>query len=161
MILATAVLALGPAARANGRYPAANLVVFDPNDARHLVVSVTFGLLESYDGGKNFAWRCESALGVGGQQDLMVAITASGATVTAKFDGMATSTDGCSFFFPPELMGRNVGDLSLRRSEPHGLLAFYLDSLPQGGFDSQIVRSDDDGRSWAQLGPPLATELLP
>jgi hypothetical protein len=159
--LVTAVLALGPAARANGRYPAASLVVFDPGDAAHLVVSATFGLLESRDGGKTFAWRCESALGVGGQQDLMTAITASGATVTAKFDGMATSRDGCSIDFPPELMGRNIGDLSLSANEPHALLAFYLDSRPDGGFDSQIVRSEDDGRTWAQWGSPLATDLLP
>src|SRR5262249_33104991 len=138
--LLLAVLATAGAARANGRYPAANLVVFDPNQPAHIAVSVTFGLLESYDGGKSFAWRCESALGAAGQQDLMVAIPANGGTVTAKFDGIATSTDGCSFYFPPELMGRNIGDLALSRSEPDRLLAFYLDSRLEGGFDSQIVR---------------------
>jgi photosystem II stability/assembly factor-like uncharacterized protein len=163
LCLAAALVTLlaGRAASANGRYPAASMVAFDPHDATHLVVSATFGLLESHDGGKTYAWRCESALEVGGQQDLMAAVTASGATVTAKFDGVATSADGCSFYFPPELMGRNIGDLSLSPSEPHALLAFYLDSRPDGGFDSQIVRSDDDGHTWAQWGSPLATDLLP
>jgi hypothetical protein len=161
VLLALAVLAFGGTARANGRYPAASLIVFEPNHPEHIAVSVTFGLLESYDGGKSFAWRCESALRSSGQQDLMVAIAGNGGTVTAKFDGIATSTDGCSFYFPPELMDRNMGDLTISRSVPDRLLAFYLDSRLEGGFDSQIVRSDDDGHSWTDLGSPLSTDLLP
>ena len=158
---AAAVFVVGGGARANGRYPAASLVVFDPNDANHFVMSATIGLLESRDGGTSFRWRCESVLGAPGPQDLMTAITATGATVTAKFDGVVTSSDGCSFFAPPELAGKSMGDLALRRSTPHELVAFYIDSRIDGGFDSQLVRSDDDGHTWAPLGAPLPIDLLP
>jgi hypothetical protein len=36
-----------------------------------------------------------------------------------------------------------------------------LDARADGGFDSQVVRSDDDGITWAQLGAPLPVDLLP
>jgi hypothetical protein len=155
-----ALFATAPAS-ANGRYPAASLIVFDAADPEHFVLSATFGLLETRDGGKHFRWSCETALGVIGEQDLMVAVTASGATVTAKYDGIITSVDGCSFHSPPELVGKNIGDLSLRRSTPHAVVAFHLDSRIDGGFTSQIVRSDDDGQTWTDLGPPLPIDLLP
>src|SRR5438477_10845761 len=93
--VALAAVAAGGPALANGRYPASSLVAFDPVDPSHLVVSATFGLLESRDGGKRFFWRCEGALGVAGQQDLVIAITAEGRTVTTKFDGLVTTSDGC------------------------------------------------------------------
>src|SRR5258705_13811429 len=82
LAVATAVVGAGGVARANGRYPAATLIAFDPVDPRHFVLSATFGLVESRDGGKTFRWDCESALGAMGAEDLVVAITASGATVT-------------------------------------------------------------------------------
>ena len=91
----------------------------------------------------------------------MVAITADGSTVSTRVDGIVRSKDGCSFAAPPELAGRNMNDLALRPSAPHGLFAFYVDSRIDGGFDSQIVGSDDDGASWAPVGPPLAADLLP
>src|SRR5437773_12381563 len=156
-----ALLLMGGRALANGRYPAASLVVFDPVDSGHLVVSTTFGLLESRDGGKSFLWRCESSIGVADQQDLMVAITASGAMVTTRADGVATTSDGCSFFEPPELSHKTIGDLALYRSQPHALAAFYNGSPVDGGFDSQVVRSQDDGRTWAPLGSPLPHDFLP
>jgi photosystem II stability/assembly factor-like uncharacterized protein len=158
---AVSVAALEHPAVANGRYPQASMIAFDPNDASHFVVSASFGLLESHDAGKTFLWRCEKALGVAGQQDLMIAITASGATVSTKFDGIVRTDDGCSFFNPPELAARNMADLALSRSVPHRLLAFYTDSGVGGGFASQIVRSDDDGRTWSPLGGPLPNDLLP
>jgi photosystem II stability/assembly factor-like uncharacterized protein len=158
---AIVILFVTARALANGRYPAASLIVFDTDDPEHFVVSATFGLLETRDGGKHFRWICETALGVAGEQDLMVAITASGATVTAKTDGIITSVNGCSFHAPPALVGKNIGDLSLRRSTPHGVVAFHLDERIDGGFTSQIVRSDDDGQTWTDLGPPLPIDLLP
>jgi hypothetical protein len=155
-----AILLVGGHARANGRYPASSLIVFDPVDRSHLVVSTTFGLLESRDGGKSFLWRCEPAIGVADQQDLMVAITASGATVTTRAEGIATSSDGCSFAQPPELSGKLIGDLALYRSQPHSLAALSTSRL-DGALESQVVRSDDDGRTWTPLGTPLPADLFP
>jgi hypothetical protein len=156
-----ALLSAGGQALANGRYPASSLVAFDPVDPNHLVVSATFGLLESRDGAKSFLWRCEGALGVAGAQDLMIAVTASGTTATTQFDGMVTTSDGCTFDRPAELAGKNIGDVALYRSMPHSLAAFSTTAKVDGGFESQVYRSDDDGRTWAPLGPTLPADLLP
>jgi photosystem II stability/assembly factor-like uncharacterized protein len=155
------VLALAAPARANGRYPAASQIAFDPGDPKHFVVSATFGLLESRDGGKTFAWMCEAGIGTSGQQDLMLAITASGATAIAMYNGIATTRDGCAFRSAPELAGKVMGDLALRKSAPHELVSFSVDLALDGGFDSQLVRSDDDGQTWAPLGSPLPADLYP
>ncbi len=161
LAVGVAVLGASGVARANGRYPSATLIAFDPGDPSHFVLSATFGLVESRDGGKTFRWACESALGAMGAQDLVVAITASGATVTAKFDGIVTSPDGCSFHGAPELDQKSIGDLSLRRAAPHGLLAFYSQPRDGGGFESRIVESADDGQTWTEVGPLLPSDLYP
>jgi len=148
-------------ALANGRFPAANQLTFDPNDARHIVVSTTFGLLESRDGGVTFDYRCEFALGITGEQDTMTAITANGTTVVATFTGILTSHDGCTYRAPPELMDRIMPDLASSRSTPHEVMAFHEVGAPDGKFDSQVVRSDDDGQTWSNVGPPLPADLLP
>src|SRR4051812_46329978 len=101
---------LTTAARADGRYPPAQHILFDPGEARHFVATTTFGLLESRDGGHSFEWRCESALGVAGDQDEMVAITGAGTTAAALTNGLVTTADGCSFRSAPELAGKYVAD---------------------------------------------------
>jgi hypothetical protein len=125
------------------------------------VASTTFGLLESRDRAKTFFWICESALSIAGQQDTMVAVTKTGAIVAATFDGIVTSGDGCDFTFPPELAGRIVPDLSLSRSTPDEVLAFRSMGIGNDEYDSQVVLSGDDGRTWTDFGSPLPRELLP
>jgi photosystem II stability/assembly factor-like uncharacterized protein len=159
--VATATLSLGAAARANGRYPAASLMAFDPSDAHHFVVAATFGLLETRDGGKTFAWRCERAIGFNGETDLLATVTGKGTVVAAKNEGVVSTDDGCSFRSAPELEGKIISDMTVSRSAPHRILAFYTDPLPTGRLDSRIVRTDDDGATWSQLGAPLPDDLLP
>src|SRR4051812_35323444 len=55
----------GTSARANGRYPAAQMLATRPgdDDAQTMALRTTFGLLLSKDGGKSFRWVCEKALG--------------------------------------------------------------------------------------------------
>lgn len=155
------VLAAPSVALANGRYPAASQLVIDPGNPQHIVVSATFGLLESRDGGKTFGWLCEAAIGTSGQQDLMVAIAGSGATVVAMFNGMTRSMDGCAFQAAPELDKRTMGDLAPSKSTPHQLVAFWYEFKPGGMFASQIVSSTDDGQSWSPVGEVLAPDLYP
>ncbi len=147
---------------ANGRYPAASQLVVDPTDPKHLIVSATFGLLDSRDEGRTFSWLCESAIGPAGEEgfDLVLAVTGSGNTVIGLFNGIATTRDGCHFETPAALANHVVGDLTWRPGAPHQVVAFSVD-LAGTGFASQIVRSDDDGTSWTPVGPPLPTNLLP
>lgn len=126
-----------------------------------MVVSTTFGLLESRDGGTSFDYRCELALGITGEQDTMTVITANGTTVVATFTGVLTSHDGCTYAKPSELMGEIVPDLASSRSTPHVVMAFHEIGAPDGKFDSQVVRSTDDGQTWSDVGPALPADLLP
>ena len=126
-----------------------------------MVLSTTFGLLESRDGGKTFDYRCEFALGITGEQDTMTAITANGTTVAATFTGMLTTTDGCTYVVPPDLANKILPDLALSRSTPHELMAFHEIGASEGKYDSQIVRSADDGQTWSNVGPALPADLLP
>jgi hypothetical protein len=148
-------------ARANGRFPEANQVVFDPRDSRHLLVRTTFGLLESRDGAGSFSWTCEKAFDLSGEADPMLALTASGAQIVTTFSGIWRSADGCSYRAPPELAGENVPDLALDPNDPQRLLAFRVESLGSGLFDSALVRSEDEGQTWVSLQPPLPSDLLP
>jgi photosystem II stability/assembly factor-like uncharacterized protein len=148
-------------ARANGRYPTAKHIVFDPADASHFVTTTTFGLLETRDRGRTFLWRCESALGVSGDQDELVAITGGGTTAAALTNGLVTTADGCSFRAAPELAGKYIADLALSRSAPHELYAFHTDIALSGELDSHVVRSIDDGQTWGNLGSPLPVTTLP
>jgi hypothetical protein len=160
-LAAAIVLAATRLASANGRYPASSHIVFDPSDSKHFVVSATIGLLETRDGGKTFGWRCESALGKILSQDLMVAVTANGTTVTTKFEGLASTTDGCTFRAIPDFVGKSVDDLSLSRSAPHAPVAFYSALGDAGAVESQLVRSEDDGTTWAAVGPRLPADVKP
>ena len=52
-LLSALAISVAPSvALANGRYPAASQLLVDPTDREHIVVSATFGLLESRDGGR-------------------------------------------------------------------------------------------------------------
>jgi len=161
-IFAAALVLAAPAvALANGRYPAGSQLVIDPTNPQHLAVSATFGLLESRDGGKTFGWMCEAAIGTSGQQDLMLAIAGSGATVVAMFNGITTTSDGCTYRSAPELANKTMGDLAWSRSTPHQLVAFWLEFKAGGTFGSQIVQSSDNGQSWSPIADALAPELYP
>jgi photosystem II stability/assembly factor-like uncharacterized protein len=148
-------------ARANGRYPQANHIVFEPGDASHLVVTASFGLLESKDRGATFAWRCEAALGVMGDQDEIAAITAGKTTAVVVTNGLVTTADGCSFRKVPELAGKYVADVALSKGSPHELFVFHTDLALSGQLESEVLHSIDDGQTWQVVGSPLPSNLLP
>lgn len=147
--------------RANGRFPNANGIRFEPDDPHHFVVQTTFGLLESYDGGTSFSWTCEAPLGLADQEDPMLAITEAGVRVVGTFAGVVTSEDGCNWSRSPSLTDQIIPDLALDRARPGHLLAFSVAGLPQARFSSQVVESSDDGRTWTPLGEPLDQGVLP
>jgi hypothetical protein len=156
------VLTVSATALSNGRYPAASQIVVDPNDPKHIVVSATFGFLDSHDEGKTFNWLCEAAVGPAGEEgfDIVVAVTGNGNTVLGLFNGVATTRDGCNFQAPSELANQVIGDITWRRNTPHQVVGYTIANVV-GGFHSQLVQSNDDGMSWSEVGPPLATTLMP
>lgn len=147
-------------AAANGRFPTAGLVAFDPRDSARLVVRTTFGMFESSDRGASFDYVCESALRLAVEEDPMPAFTEAGSLVVATFSGVIMSDDGCSYRYVPELEGEIVLDLARSASKPDSLVAFRLLGRGGGIYDSSVVRSDDAGASWTFF-PQLPEDLLP
>ena len=160
VVAAALCLLVSNEALANGRFPTAGLVAFDPNDRARFAVRTTFGLFTTNDRGKTFDFVCESALRLGVEEDPMVAFTASGPLAVSTFGGMLTSIDGCSYGFAPELEGVIVPDLARSASAPDSLIAFRLLGRGDGIYDSNVLRSDDAGASWTFF-PLLPEEFLP
>ena len=158
---AAAILTLSASLLANGRYPAASQILVDPSDPKHIVVSATFGFLDSRDEGRSFNWLCEAAIGPSAEEgfDIVLVVTGSGQTVLGLFNGMATTRDACEFQIAPGI-NHTVGDLTWRPISPHQVMGFTVATV-LGGFASQIVRSVDEGRTWSDVGPPLPTARLP
>jgi photosystem II stability/assembly factor-like uncharacterized protein len=162
LLAAAFAASLSSVALANGRYPTASQIIVDPNDANHIVVSATFGFLDSRDGGKTFNWLCEAAVGPAAENgfDIVLAVSGNGNTVLGLFDGMAATRDGCTFRIAPELEAKTIGDLSWRSSMPHRVIGYTI-GIVAGGYASQIVQSNDDGISWNDVGPPLPLTMMP
>ncbi len=160
---AGAAVLLGTArdAGANGRYPAADLLVFDPDDREHLLVRTTFGLLESYDRGQSFSYVCEQALELAEGEDPMLAIARGSVRVAATFSGMFTSSDGCDFTELSPLAGAVIADLALDWGDPRRVLALVAERHEDNTFETRLMESTDSGATFAAVGDPLPSDVLP
>jgi hypothetical protein len=153
---AAVLIACEGAALANGRFPAASMLVAQPGDASHLVLRATYGVLFSNDGGGSWDWVCEKPLGYGGAEDPSVVVTGSGATVVGAFKAMARSSDrGCTWRREAGWPA-GVVDMALRPSAPDRLYAIstlYARSTDAGAeFRSALLVSEDGGESWSSRG---------
>jgi hypothetical protein len=149
-----ALLQTAGVAGANGRFPLADLIVFDPEDPDRFVVRTTFGLLETTDSGASFNWICEAALELQGQEDPMIAITGGGVILASTSDGIVVEPrDQCGFQHAPELKGLPIPDLALDRSDPVRALAFSA--------SSELWLTEDEGQSFSQIGEPMPSGWVP
>jgi hypothetical protein len=158
------------AARANGRYPAANQLVLAPGDPRVLVLRTTFGILVSHDEGAHWDWVCEDAVGYGeagtGDEDPAIAVTQSLAILAGTQEGLAVSPDtGCSWAFAPNI-GPWATDVALRRDQPGSALALARTVVAtpiDGGatVSPALFLTSDDGATWAPYGTALGEFFWP
>ncbi|MBK8252614.1 MAG: hypothetical protein IPK82_08090 [Polyangiaceae bacterium] len=153
--------ASAPAA-ANGRYPAAGLIVLDPSDPKHIVVRATYGLITTADGGDTWKWVCEQSVGFSDNEDPMVAITQNGTLLAGVFNGLSVSTDrGCNWsFVGGDLTDRFVVDLSTEKQAPQNAVAIASNGIGGGKFLTQVFESKDNGVNWSQLGADLSEDVL-
>ncbi len=163
--LAAATLLAAPAARANGRIPEANQLVFSPDDANLMVLRVTFGLLVTHDAGKTWDWVCESAAGYGRNQneDPAVALLAKGNLALATVEGLLGSPDtGCSWTSFDE---RIFIDDATSPDDPSVAVALTnsyksTDDAGVPSYDSVVMRTQNAGGSWAPSGVALDPTLV-
>jgi hypothetical protein len=160
-LAAATLVASGRDAGANGRYPAADLLVFDPDDREHLLVRTTFGLLESYDRGQSFSYVCEQALELAEGEDPMLAIAEGSVRVAATFSGVFTSADGCDFVELPALADAVIADLALDWGDPRRLVALVAERHEDNTFETRLMQSSDRGATFEAVGEPLPADVLP
>jgi photosystem II stability/assembly factor-like uncharacterized protein len=161
------LLALASDARANGRFPAASMLVARPGDPSHLVLRATFGLLVSKNGGADWDWICEGAVGYGGVEDPSIAVTRSGAILVGTSRGFARSTDeGCRWEHDPRAP-EGIVDMATRPDAPDRVYAIASTFDRQGDagplFRGALFVSDDAGATWqsrAAIDPTLSLDTV-
>ncbi len=160
--VSAALLTSAGGAHANGRFPAAGMLVAQPDDPSHLVLRATYGLLFSRDAGKSWDWLCERPVGYGGAEDPSVVVTGTGAVLVGTFRGMSRSTDdGCTWGRDPS-GATSIVDMAVRPRAPdrvYALSSLYSRSGGAGAlFRSELLLSEDAGQHWssrAVLDPTL------
>ncbi len=162
-----AVLTSAPLARANGRFPESNQIVFAEHDPDLVLLRVTFGLLVSRDRGKTFGWVCEQSIGFSGVEDPMYTVTPSNAIVGTTFQGLTTSRDnGCGWSFAGGDLEKQVFiDLTANPKDKKNIVVFASsydrqDDAGQILFSSRLWETKDEAQTFQQLGPPLDPSLL-
>ena len=130
-------------ATANGRFPTAQFFALGEGAARDRVaITATFGLIVSLDGGEQWRWICEDAIGFSGEFDPVTAITDSGALVVTRPAGAAIARgDWCDFASIPLAQTDPSIDVTAR-----GARVAISQQLATGG--AQLLLSDDDGASF-------------
>ncbi len=164
--LAAATTWGGAEARANGRFPAAQMLVPAPGDPSFLVMRATFGTLYSHDHGVTWDWVCEAAVGYGSNEDPSLGVVQSGTILLGAFEGLYSSPDGaCTWAAKTGGIGDPVTDIVVSKSNPHAALvltAAYLGQDDAGStFTSKVWSTTDDGAHWAQVGQALDPDVLP
>jgi len=155
-------LSLANPSRANGRFPRAERLLEDATDADHLVLAATYGLLVTRDRGLNWYHVCEASFAEPDvQTDPVAAITGSGALLTS-INSMLTRSepDACDFSASlGDSADDGVPDFTLSRAAAERVVAVRVSTAPDGSVVNQLHVSEDDGRTFAPLGPPLPSSI--
>jgi photosystem II stability/assembly factor-like uncharacterized protein len=168
---AVALWLISPAAGANGRFPAADQLLIDPSDPKHIVARTTFGFVESRDGGKQWVWTCEEIIGKIASEDPPFAVSGDGSVVVAvPFEGVSVTHDhGCTWTrAPAPLLGQLAVDVTLDPSDLASLVVLTStnDTSPDAGpnapqqFLNLVVETKDNGVTWGLRGVPLARDFI-
>jgi len=167
---AALVLLATAGASANGRFPAANQLVFSPSDPNLAVLRTTFGVLRAQDGGSAWSWICEDAIGLPptSSDDPSIGVTSGGSLVAGIYKGLEVSPDtGCNWtFLGGPLKNQVIADVAVRPDAPHTVVAiastYGVDAGADGGtgYATQVYESTNDGATWSPLGVPIDPGVL-
>lgn len=152
-------------ARANGRFPAADQLVFWPDRPSSLALRSTFGLLFSEDAGESWDWVCERAVGYSGTQDPMLGPMADGVLVAALNEGIARSSgSACSWSFAnADATGWSIIDLSVKKSDSRTALALAWDPENEEGgaaYRARLLLTEDNGKNFTRLPVEIDPSVL-
>jgi photosystem II stability/assembly factor-like uncharacterized protein len=152
------VLFTSATADANGMFPKAGQLVVAPSNPDHIVVRTTFGLVTSRNGGGDWSWICESAMGYANIEP-GITITSDGVVVAGVYDGVtAAAGDSCTWSSVAGTNQESVADVSRAPSDPSVVMATARD-LTTGV--SRYLESSGAVTSFAQVGVDLPAGLVP
>ncbi len=154
LLIGAALICTIGAARANGRFPEAQLIESVPGDPSTVFLRATFGVLVSRDAGKSWRWICERSLGYDGQWDPPVTATRDGRLWVGLEDGLVSTRDGCDVDVTPELDGHTVKDLT---TDPRGETIWAITGAP--GKTSYVWRRSP-GKQFERLAGMEETNLM-
>lgn len=149
-------------ARANGRFPAANQLVVDPDDPNHIVVRATYGTMLSHDGARTMSLVCEQAIGATGDADPMLGLFSGGRMVAGVVGGLAaTSDEGCTWSLMPGIAPRQlVVDVTVQKDDPRSGVVVSSTSSDGGGLLTVLFETNDGAVSFRRIGRPLGEDFL-
>jgi hypothetical protein len=156
LALAAALLLGAAPATANGRFPAAQQVVFGTGVHRaRITFRVTFGLLVSDDDGASFRWLCEEAMfspeAPGPAVDPAVEIDDRGRTLFGYGGGLRWwSPDACGVNVLADLSAREVVDLAIT---PDHHTVYGLETTP--GTRQWVIRGTTNDLALRRQGEGL------
>ena len=171
---ASAVLAFATPSLANGRFPAANQLVFAPNDPNGIVLRTTFAVLPSTDNGTSWRYICESVLGLPSDQgeDPSIGVMGDNSLLAGVPGyvggglGLSVSPDrGCNWnCIGGGLLHQSVVDVAVRPDNPSSAVAITGTYIPTttavDDTYSQVYQTTDNGVTWAPLGTPLDSTVI-
>lgn len=153
-LLAWGVMTAAPAvAEANGLFPSASQLVFDPKDPQRMALRTTFGVVSSVDGGKTFAWTCERALHY---QNILpaIALPAGGPLVLGIATGVVSGELAACDHALAEGFAGEIADVTTARKIPERVLALDVDYITH---TTRVWESNDYGQTFAVLGEPFTS----
>jgi hypothetical protein len=150
-------------ARANGRFPRAQRLVEDANDANHLLLAATFGLVSTNDRGQNWYEDCEASFAGDDMYsgDPILERVAGGALLVDVQSEINRSADGCGW-------ASTLGSLQTAATDtfedfavdPTGTTIVALAThLASGVATIHVERSTDAGATWATVGTAVPASL--
>jgi MYXO-CTERM domain-containing protein len=127
----------------------------------HLVVRATFGLIQTFDGGKTWRWICEQAIGVSGEADPPLTVSESGALIlVSPKGGLLVSRDrGCSWAPGPALLeSKKTVDLTRDPADGRRVLVVAstvatIDDRGLVAYENKVAETRDGGETWSELAP--------
>jgi Sortilin, neurotensin receptor 3, len=167
---ASVVLAFSASSSANGRFPAANQLVFAPSDPNFVVLRATYAVLPSSDNGATWRYLCEGILGLPATDqgvDPSIGVMSDDSLLAGVAGyippglGLSVSADrGCNWTCTGGgLAPQSVVDMAVRPDMPTSAVAITGTNLPVdsaiGETYSQIFQTTDNGKTWAPIGNPI------
>jgi hypothetical protein len=158
LALACQALLHGGTASANGRFPRAEQLVERGGDPEKLVLSATYGLLVSDDGGGEWRHICELGYAFAvAEIDPLVGVFSDDSMIV-KGTRSLNRAEPPFCAFEPVLGGMGtdtVADFALDRGAPDRALALLMARGDTGLTVNRLFESVDAGRTFVEVGAPL------